>query len=70
MHPLILGQVARDHVHSLIEEADAVRLAHSIAGPRRPRGIRRRLGLGLIALGSRLAPGQPCNVVRIREGRV
>ncbi len=70
MHPVILGQVARDHVHSLIEEADAVRLAHSVAGPRRPRGIRRRLGLGLIALGGRLAPEQPRNVARVEGGRV
>ena len=53
MHPVILGQVAQDHIRSLIEEADADHLAR-IAGPRSSR-LRRRVGLGLIAAGNKLA---------------
>jgi hypothetical protein len=69
MYPTILGQVAQDHVRSLIREADAVRLARAATGPRPSPGLRRRLGLKLIALGSRLAPEQTRNVVRIHGGR-
>ncbi|HEV2757510.1 MAG TPA: hypothetical protein VG318_17235 [Actinomycetota bacterium] len=54
MHPVILGQVAQDHVRSLIEEADANRLGRIAGGSRSPR-LRRRVGLGLIAVGNRLA---------------
>ena len=58
MHPVMLRQVAHDHVRSLIEAADAARLAR-VAAPSRPApGLRRRLGLTLIAAGERLAiPG-------------
>ncbi|MDQ3957499.1 MAG: hypothetical protein M3273_04170, partial [Actinomycetota bacterium] len=56
MHPLFLGEAARHHVHSLIEEADSARLARAAAGAPPP-GLRRRLGLGLIAVGSKLAAG-------------
>ena len=66
MHPVILGQVARDHVSSLVAEADAARLAR-IASASRP-GLRRRVGLRLIAAGERLAPECPQTVVS-RAGR-
>lgn len=73
MHPVILGLVAHDHVRSLIEEADAARLARdAVAGTAR-HGLRRRAGLGLIALGERLAPDCPQNVIGVRPtpgGRV
>ena len=57
MHPVILGQVAQHHIRSLVEEADADRLAHlARAGHRAPSPrLRRRVGLGLIAVGNRLA---------------
>lgn len=81
MHPVMLGQVAHDHVRSLIEAADAARLARAAAPSRPSPGLRRRLGLALIAAGERLAPVgvedsalggavSPCNVVRIHGGRV
>ncbi|HEX2196130.1 MAG TPA: hypothetical protein VHJ76_04315 [Actinomycetota bacterium] len=54
MHPVLLGEIAEDHVRSLIHEADAARLARS-STTRRP-DLRRRLGLRLIAAGERLAP--------------
>lgn len=53
MHPVILGELAQHHVHSLIEEVDADRLAHSVVGLRP--GLRQRFGLRLIAAGNRLA---------------
>lgn len=68
MHPVMLDQVARDHVRSLVGEADAARLARRAARP--SPGIRRRVGLALIAFGERLAPEAPCNVVRIHGGPV
>ena len=69
MHPEILGLVARDHVRSLIEDADAARLA--AAATRGPAsGLRRRLGLRLIAFGSRLAPEPTHNVFHIHGRRV
>ena len=61
MHPVILGEVARDHVRSLVHEADAARLARAAAAARPP--LRRRVGLRLIAAGERLAPECPKNVV-------
>lgn len=68
MHPVILGEVAHDHVRSLILEADAARLARA-ALEDRP-GLRRRTGLRLISLGERLAPECPQNVIHIsRAGR-
>lgn len=69
MHPVLLGQVAHDHVRSLIQEADAARLARAATAGRPSPGLRRRLGLRLIAAGNRLAPEQPCNVVPIHGGR-
>ncbi|HEX2294118.1 MAG TPA: hypothetical protein VHN37_02290 [Actinomycetota bacterium] len=66
MHPDILGLVAQDHVRCLIDDADAARLAalaRSAYGPRP--GLRRRVGLRLIAAGERLAPEAPANVVRL-----
>ncbi len=70
MHPTILGQVAQDRVRSLIEEADAGRLARLAAGPphRAPR-LRRRLGLGLIAAGNRLACERDPGVAGLPGGR-
>jgi hypothetical protein len=81
MHPVMLRHVAQDHVRSLIEAADAARLARAAAPSRPSPGLRRRLGLRLIAAGQRLAPSavepsalggtvQPGNVVRIHGGRV
>lgn len=54
MHPVILGDLAQDHVTSLTRAADADRLAHDVAGGG-PGVLRRRMGAGLIALGNRLA---------------
>ncbi|MDQ3914175.1 MAG: hypothetical protein M3323_02425 [Actinomycetota bacterium] len=69
MHPVILGQVAQDRVRSLIEEADAGRLAHLAAPrPRSPR-LRRRLGLGLIALGNKLACEEARGLAGLPGGR-
>lgn len=67
MHPSILGQVAQDHVRSLIAEADAARLARSVTTT--PPSLRRRVGLRLIAAGERMAPECPQSMVRI-GGRV
>lgn len=64
MHPVFLGQLAHDHLHSLIDEADAARLAH-IAAAERP-GLRRRVGLRLIAAGERLASDCTQTVARPR----
>ncbi|HEX2058866.1 MAG TPA: hypothetical protein VHI71_10925 [Actinomycetota bacterium] len=70
MHPTILGQVAHDHVDTLIARADAARLARVAleARPPRPR-LRRRVGLRLISLGERLAPECPQNVIHLPGGR-
>lgn len=68
MHPVLLGQVAHDHVRSLILEADAARLAAAALGDRP--GLRRRAGLRLISLGERLAPECPQNVIPLRGGRI
>lgn len=65
MHPTLLGQVAQDHVRSLIAEADAARLARSLDTP----SLRRRVGLRLIAAGERLAPECPHGAIHV-EGRV
>jgi hypothetical protein len=57
VHPVILGQVAQDHIRSLVEEADTDRLAHLARAEQQahsPR-LRRRVGLGLIAVGNKLA---------------
>lgn len=70
MHPVLLGEVAQDHVRSLIDRADAARLARIATASRAPRApLRRRLGLRLIAVGERLAPECPKNVVPLRGGR-
>lgn len=69
MHPTLLGQVAQDHVRSLILEADAARLARTALGEASRPGLRRRTGLRLIALGERLAPECPQNVFPLRGGR-
>ena len=70
MHPELLGQVAQDHVDSLIAEAEAARLARTSLLSRPPRPVlRRRVGLRLIALGERLAPECPQNVVHIHGGQ-
>lgn len=56
MHPVLLGQVAQDHIRSLVEEADADRLARLARvglHTHSPR-LRRRVGLGLIAVGNKL----------------
>ncbi|MDQ3953779.1 MAG: hypothetical protein M3279_12590 [Actinomycetota bacterium] len=66
MHPTILGQIAHDHVDSLIAEADAARLARAALEGRPPRPrVRRRVGLRLIALGERLAPECPQNMIHL-----
>ncbi len=52
MHPVFLGQLAQDHVRSLMEEAEVDRLVHLAPTAH---GLRRRTGLRLIALGNRLA---------------
>ena len=65
MHPSLIGQVAQDHVRSLIDEADAARLARTIETP----SLRRRVGLRLIAAGERLAPECPGGAIHV-EGRV
>ena len=81
MHPVLVSQVAHDHVHSLIDAADAARLARTAALSRPAPGLRRRLGMRLIAAGERLAPSEVensapggaaprCNGVRIHGGRV
>jgi hypothetical protein len=54
MHPTLLEQVAQDHVRSLVQEAEAARLARLATVRHLPR-LRRRVGLGLIAAGNRLA---------------
>ncbi|MDQ4125784.1 MAG: hypothetical protein M3134_09320 [Actinomycetota bacterium] len=69
MHPTLLGQVAQDHVRSLILEADAARLARTAQGEAARPGLRRRAGLRLIALGERLAPECPQNAFPLRGGR-
>ncbi|MFN2587080.1 MAG: hypothetical protein ABR613_03020 [Actinomycetota bacterium] len=68
MHPVILRHVAQDHVRTLIEEADRHRLARLAPARRSPR-LRRRLGLGLIALGNRLACDGPRGLAGVRGGR-
>lgn len=70
MHPIVLGQLAHDHVDSLIHEADAARLARAALADTPRHGLRRRTGLRLIALGERLAPECPQNVVHIHQGRI
>lgn len=73
MHPSTLGQVAQDHVHSLIAEADAARLARAARAARAEstrHGLRRRVGVRLISFGERLAAECPDNVVPIHGGRV
>ena len=67
MHPDILRQLAEDHVRSLVTDADAARLARSVAAP--SPSLRRRVGLRLIAAGERLAPECPGNVIHL-HGRV
>lgn len=69
MHPSTLGQVAQDHVHSLIAEADAARLARAARAGSTPHGLRRRVGVRLISFGERLAAECPDNVVPIHGGR-
>lgn len=70
MHPTLLGQVAQDHVRSLILEADAARLARTARGDAPRPGLRRRAGLRLISLGERLATECPQNVIPLRGRRV
>lgn len=67
MHPVILGDIAHDHVSSLICDADDARLARLALGDRP--GLRRRAGLRLIALGERLAPECPQSALPLRGGR-
>ena len=67
MHPEILRQLAQEHVRSLVSEADAARLARSVATP--SPSLRRRVGLRLISAGERLAPECPQNVIHL-QGRV
>lgn len=69
MYPTIHGQVAQDHVRSLIAEADAARLARSAVSERPSPGVRRRIGLHLISLGTRLAPEAPRHVARVHGDR-
>ena len=64
MHPVFLGQVAHDHVDSLIREAEAARLARAARSETPRHSLRRRTGLGLIALGERLAPECPEKMAR------
>lgn len=52
MHPTLLGELARDHVRSLAEEADHYRLAH-LSPEARP-GLRHRVGVRLISMGNRM----------------
>jgi hypothetical protein len=67
VHPVFLGQVAHDHVRSLIHEADSARLARAAAAARP--SLRRRAGLRLIAAGEWLAPERPRSVAHFRGGR-
>lgn len=70
MHPTIMGQVAHDHVESLIARADAARLARVALESRPPRPrLRRRVGLRLITVGERLAPECPQNVIHLDPAR-
>ena len=68
MHPVLLGHAAQDHVASLIHEADSARLARTAAGASSP-GLRRRLGLGLIAVGSKLACERAPRLAGVPEAR-
>ena len=69
MHPSVLGQVAQDHVHALIAEADAARLARAARAESSRHGLRHRFGVHLISFGERLVEC-PDNVVPIHGGRI
>lgn len=69
MHPTFLGEVAREHVRSLVHEADAARLARAARAESPHHSLRHRVGLGMIALGERLAPRCPESVARVHGGR-
>lgn len=70
MHPVMLDQLAQDHVCSLVCEAEAARLAREARAESARHGLRERVGLGMIALGERLAPQCPDNAVHLDGGRV
>ena len=65
MQPTLLAELVRESQNDLHREADLRRLAHLAKAQERPSPVRRsrdRLGLLLVAAGTRLmhAPHQPC----------
>ena len=67
MHPTLLGELARDHVRSLIEEADHDRLGH-LSAEARP-GLRHRVGVRLISLGNRMTCDTAVDLAGVHGGR-